>query len=265
MPIKLYWSLGSGRNNPGRRNFGDYMSPLIVEAVSGKKVEYAPMSKADLMAIGTIMTREKKATIWGFKRKIHVWGAGCGQEEEIFSGRHYYHAVRGAETFKRIVGVAGQVAFGDPGLLAPMLLKKSVAKQYEIGFVPHYVDKALPSVVEFFEKNERVHFIDVHMPPIQVVEEIAACDFVISSSMHGLIVADALNVPNVRIRLSDLIKSELKYIDYNSAFGIKQPRVLAADDLNDFMTKYIDYAEEYYRPNLEKVRSQLINSFPRGL
>jgi len=265
MSIKLYWSLGSGRDNPSRRNFGDYLSPLIVEAVSGKQVEYAPLSRADLMAIGTILIRERKARFLGFKRKIHVWGSGCGQEDESFSGRHYYHAVRGAETLRRIEGNVGPVALGDPGLLAPLLLKKAVAKQYKIGFVPHYVDKSLPTVVEFIEKNKEVHFIDVHKPPIQVIEEIAACEFVISSSMHGLIVADAFKVPNVRIRLSARVKSELKYGDYYSAFGIQQPKPIEAEDLGDFISKASLYYENYCRPDLDSVFSGLLKSFPASL
>lgn len=262
MSIKLYWSRGSGRDNPNRRNFGDYMSPLIVEAVSGRQVEYAPLSRADLMAIGTILAKEKKAKFFGFKRKIHVWGSGCGHEGESFSGRHCYHAVRGAETLRRIEGDVGAVALGDPGLLAPLLLKKAVAKQYKIGFIPHYVDKTLPVVVEFIEKNKQVRFIDVHKPPIQVIEEIAACEFIISSSMHGLIVADAFKVPNVRIKLSGRIKSELKYDDYYSAFGILQPKPLELDELSDSVRRVDFYSEKYNRPGLVDVADRLVKSFP---
>jgi len=265
MSIKLYWSLGSGRDNPSRRNFGDYLSPLIVETVSGKRVEYAPLSRADLMAIGTILIRERKARFLGFKRKIHVWGSGCGHEDESFSGRHYYHAVRGAETLRRIEGNVGPVALGDPGLLAPLLLKKVVAKRYKIGFIPHYVDKSLPAVVDFIEKNKEVHFIDVHKPPIQVIEEIAACEFVISSSMHGLIVADAFKVPNVRVKLSARIKSELKYDDYYSAFGISQPKPIEANALEDITKNIILCFENYSRPNFDSVVSGLLKSFPASL
>jgi len=45
--IKLYWHRGSGRSDAGQRNFGDYLSPLIVEAVSGRSVEYAPLKEAE--------------------------------------------------------------------------------------------------------------------------------------------------------------------------------------------------------------------------
>ncbi|WP_374380800.1 hypothetical protein [Pseudomonas fluvialis] len=55
MAIKLYWHRGSGRSDAGQRNFGDYLSPLIVEAVSGRSVKYAPLKEAEMMAIGTIL------------------------------------------------------------------------------------------------------------------------------------------------------------------------------------------------------------------
>lgn len=38
--------------------------------------------------------------------------------------------------------------------------------------------------------------IDVRFNPKEVIEKIAECEFVYSSSLHGLIVANGLEVPN---------------------------------------------------------------------
>lgn len=265
MTIKLYWHRGAGRRDPAKRNFGDYLSPLIVGAVSGQPVEYAPLPKAHLMALGTIMANETKAKWFGFKRRLHVWGAGCGQPDEVFSGRHYYHAVRGLETLKRIQGHHPDVALGDPGLLAGMLVDWPVVKRYKVGFVPHYVDRQHPQAVRFLQRTPDVRLIDVYSGVDLVLREISSCDFIVSSSLHGLIVADALGIPNVRVRFSHGVIDELKFDDYYSVFSMPLPVTLRPDACDDLEGLIQSCSESYSRPGIEDVKAGLIASFPRGI
>lgn len=261
--IKLYWHRGSGRSDATRQNFGDYLSPLIVEAVSGERVEYAPLSEADMMAIGTILANERKAKRFLWKRRLHVWGSGCGQPDERFSNRHHYHAVRGVETLNRIQGEISPPALGDPGLLSPMLLSRLPSKKHKLGFVPHYVDQRLPSALKFREQFAAVHFIDVFSPPLQVIKEIAESDFVISSSLHGLVVADAFAVPNVRVRLSSGLLDELKFDDYYSAFNLQSPEVLGEAELFAIFSLLDGLSQQYSRPGLDKIQANLVKRFPK--
>lgn len=262
MSIKLYWHRGPGRNDPNRQNFGDYLSPMIVEAVSGKRVEYAPLPKADMMAIGTILANEPKAKYFGFKRRLHIWGSGCGQPEERFSGRHHYYAVRGSETLQRIQGNTDDVALGDPGLLAEMLINRPASKKYKIGFVPHYVDQFSQLTRAFLDKFPDTHFIDVYMPPKDVLYAIASCTFVISSSLHGLVIADAFGVPNIRAKLSAGIIDELKFIDYYSAFGIAPPIAIQGEQIFNPTAFFENEMENYSRPKIDILKRGLINNFP---
>jgi|TARA_Y100001968_G_scaffold288320_1_gene290484 hypothetical protein len=259
--IKLYWHRGAGRTDSSKQNFGDYLSPLIVEAVSGRAVKYASLKDAELMAIGTILANEHKAKRFGFKRRIHIWGAGCGQPEERFSERHYYHAVRGSETLRRIAGSGLTPALGDPGLLAEMLVKRPAQKKYKIGFVPHYVDRVHPSSVAF-AAIDGVHLINVFDEPCEVLRQIAACEFIVSSSLHGLVIADAYGVPNVRVRLSLGLIDELKFDDYYSAFGLRAPECLSADELKFLAGEFELFGEGYCRPGLSDIQDDLIKKFP---
>lgn len=262
MSIKLYWHRGSGRSDPTRQNFGDYLSPLIVEAVSKKRVEYAPLSHADMMSIGTILANEPKARRFGFKRRLHIWGSGCGRDHERFDARHYYHAVRGQETRARVAGdKAARAALGDPGLLSPLLIERP-AKKWQIGFVPHYVDQHLAETQLFLQTYPEVKFINVFQSPLEVLRDIASCEFIISSSLHGLIVADAFAVPNVRARLSHGLIDELKFTDYYSAFGIAPPELLEAGQLCAVWERLEQLHQAHKRPGIDEVQRALERSFP---
>lgn len=262
MTIKLYWHRGKGRVDASQQNFGDYLSPLIVEAVSGRSVIYAPLKEAEMMAIGTILANEPKARRYGFKRRIHVWGSGCGQPDEQFSDRHYYHAVRGRETKDRILGGGEGMVFGDPGLLAELLVLKPSEKKYKFGFVPHYVDAKRSDVVSFINDSD-VHVIDVFAQPELVLEQIASCEFVVSSSLHGLVVADAYGVPNVRVRISTGLIDELKFADYYSAYSMVEPVPMSFEQLRGLCNSDIyNYIETYERPGLCRIKENLIKAFP---
>src|SRR5699024_6623502 len=110
------------------------------------------------------------------------------------------------------------VALGDPGILAPLLVDGPVKKRYSLGVIPHYHDVSSPVIEQLRVLGPGVRVIDVAWTPQEVAREIAACDAVISSSLHGLIFSDALGVPNAHIRLGDKLKGGLyKFHDYYSA------------------------------------------------
>lgn len=263
--IKLYWCRGKGRDDPGQRNFGDYLSPLLVEMLSGKAVRYAPVHKADMMAIGSIMARERKAKRFFLPRKLHIWGPGTDAPGHVFSGRHYYHAVRGKKTLEQIDSPKTQPALGDPGLLAAHWWegRPKPQKRYRLGVIPHYADKQHPLLAQL-AKEPGVHLIDVFWDVEKVLRSIQECEFVISSSMHGLIVSDAFGVPNRRLRLSKGIISDFKFVDYYSAFGLDEPMLLEAEEMPHLVLRDpVHWIGDYTRPGLANLCSGLLKSFPK--
>jgi len=262
--IKLYWCRGKGRSDPAQRNFGDYLSPLLVEMLSHQAVEYAPVHQADLLAIGSIMHRERKARRFLIPRRLHVWGAGTPAPGLSFSGRHYYHAVRGQKTIDQIRQLKTAPALGDPGLLAGLWWegRPRPAKRYRIGLIPHYVDQPLASVKRCLSLPG-VKPIDVFWPVEEVLKSVQECDFIVSSSMHGLIVADAFAVPNRRIIFSRGTISDYKFVDYYSAFGLDEPPALPENGLLEAggpdLSRLIG---EYARPGLAELQDRLVKAFP---
>lgn len=260
MSIKLYWWCG-GLN---KENFGDYLSPLIVEMVSGKKVVYAKPEKADMIAIGSILHRERKAKRFFIPRKLHIWGAGTDSPDRIFPPRHYYHAVRGLETSSRILNKKSEPVHGDPGLLADIWWagRPKPQKRFRFGLIPHFVDSTDRRVKMLANALPNSQVIDVFDPVEEVLKKIQSCEFILSSSMHGLIVADSFSIPNRRLILSEGIISDFKFIDYYSIFGIKPQKPIRPENILSEENKIQILDEDYFRNKIYEIKERLYNSFP---
>lgn len=89
-----------------------------------------------------------------------------------------------------------------------------------IGVIPHYVDKN-NEIITSLPLNAGLKIIDVESNCLEVLSDISSCDYVISSSLHGLICADAYGMPNARISLSNKIGGgDFKFNDY--CYGVSR-------------------------------------------
>jgi len=156
---------------------------------------------------------------------------------------------------------------GDPGLLVAKLLKHRQSKRHVLGLIPHYVDKAdvhLENISRRYPKEIRL--IDVQRNPLVVISEIDRCEFIISSSLHGLVAADALGIPNAWMVLSDkVIGKGFKFFDYASAFGLTPKPVFLTGNESPFalikMTRPIPDAVRHRTQELDDIFRQLRSEF----
>ena len=250
--LRLHWS----RSKP---NFGDALSPIICSRLYDGPIAYAKINRCDLVAQGSLLQRKKENL---FSRPIAVWGTGLIEAAKPARSKHTYLAVRGYETKKCIRNIPQDIALGDPGLLAHLLVeKRRTAKTHRIGLICHYKDKGDPTVARLCERYPDVVEIDIFAPVTQILMEIMASEVVFSSAMHGLIAADALGIPNAWIKLSDRVKGGgFKFRDYYSVFGIDAKPATLDDHL---VTKhYVEVIEGYHREGLPGIQEKLIECFP---
>lgn len=202
-------------------NWGDKLAPVIYKHLGGGDEEY--------MVIGSILDQATPRTV--------VWGAGF-----ISADSHLKHkpkrvcAVRGPLTRAMLVlqGVECPEVYGDPALLYPRFYDPPREKKWMIGLVPHYVDKTHPFVAAM-DLEDDVKIIDIQGDVKDVVDKIAACEFVMSSCLHGIICADAYEVPRMWVELSDGVHGGgFKFRDYFAAVGT--PHTTALDVTPDTTT-----------------------------
>ena len=120
--------------------------------------------------------------------------------------------------------VKGNFAIGDPGLLADELVPLQ-EKEHDLGVIPHWTDRSLASDPRFLKYHPKL--IDVRNDPIKVITDIGKCKKIVSSSLHGIILADAFGIPR-RIEISPRALSHahqegglFKWQDYSASLGMK--------------------------------------------
>ncbi|MCF8383433.1 MAG: polysaccharide pyruvyl transferase family protein [Chlorobium sp.] len=168
--------------------------------------------KAEFLSVGTLL----QSTPDDFSGII--LGAGMDDVCKTFK-KARIQGVRGYLT-KKNLGIRGDILLGDPGLLVAVVYPEPEPKKYELGIVPHFVD-INDSIVSRWKKRfgERATIIDVRRKPANVIRDIKQCKNVISSSLHGLVTADAFGIPNIMyvIRRNISRRHDHKYRDYYSA------------------------------------------------
>lgn len=260
-PLRLYWWRWKF---PHRLNFGDELSAPLLERITGRRVEWTALETCDVVGAGSILQKVVRA-----KRSDSpsVWGSGLIQPPAVgaipISGD--VRAVRGELTRAYLSPVLQDtVALGDPGLLASHLIDGTVRKKYTLGFVPHYKDTKSPVVREAAALGNGVRIIDVAWTPEEVAREIASCEVIVSSSMHGLIFADALGVPNSHIQLGDRLVGGLhKFQDYDSAIGRLEHRTIEWGKSVSTVQRVDAVKANYVAPiDLEKIQNGLIAAIP---
>lgn len=255
-PLKLYWSSSLKQ---GRKNFGDWLSPCLVRELSGREVVHTPPNGCDLVAIGSLLQRVKHH--W-WNRRLHIWGTGFIAAGPQVTAYHEYHALRGQSSAAMIRGLP-RPSLGDPGLLAACLLPDhaSLPKRHALGLVPHYKDQRHPAVQRLQELIPQARLIDVLAEPLEVLRAIAGCEFILSSSLHGLIVADAFGLPNAWFEFSSAVRgARFKFRDYYSAFGIMEPQPLTLENFDPADIEWL--AASYRREALAELQRGLLSSFP---
>lgn len=203
----------------GNYNWGDDVNKYLLELISGKKVIPTwcfPPQDEYYLCIGSILQ-------WFGDPRAIVWGSGLREPLKVKPCKKFF-AVRGPLTRKELIkqGYDCPEVYGDPVLLFPRYYNPLIKKKYKIGIIPHFSEQELPFVKELIIK-EGLHLIDIahYGKYTNFIDEVLRCDYVLSSSLHGCIVADAYNVPNLWCQLSDYVAESdgFKFKDYYQSVG----------------------------------------------
>lgn len=262
----FYWS-SKVFEKKTQENYGDILSKYIVEQCSGKAVSFfnAPkqrkkwFKKNYLMAIGSIM---KYAT-----PKATVWGSGIISKADVF-GKATFCAVRGPLSRKRILkqGYECPEVYGDPAILLPRFYKPKFKKKLRYGIIPHYVDQEVAETI-FNGQDDCTVLNLIEDDVFKTTDAIANCEYVISSSLHGLIVAHAYGIPAIWVQFSNKLSGDnVKYADYFESVDIALYTPEMIDEFRDwsfFDTLLQTKGQAPASQNIINIQEGLIAAFPK--
>jgi pyruvyltransferase len=198
-----------------QKNFGDLLNTLLIDRFTHLTAKWAQPKDAELTLVGSIL-----------HYLPHDWGgviAGSGklrEESVVDFPNARILGLRGPLTAK---GVKGTIVLGDPGLLANELVGYQ-DKKYELGVIPHWSDNSLEHDSRFSVYNPLI--IRVSDDPLKVIREIGSCKKIVSSALHGIILADAFGIPR-RIEIPPRILVDkyegglFKWHDYSASINMK--------------------------------------------
>lgn len=236
-PLTLTWW---PRPFPG--NFGDWLSPLILQSASSRPIRYlsptAPSQQPHLFMVGSIGRFVRSHSI--------VVGTGIASEDVDLNPRARYVSVRGPVTASLLRRQAGTVvdSHGDPGVLLSRILpvERGVTNG-RVALVRHFTHASLP--VTLPENVDELSVLMSHPDDISTfVTTLARYDAVITSAMHVMIACHSYGIPCALIGFQgfeDAVHGTgIKYRDYAEGAGLSTAWEPVAVDLNLRRTNWDD-------------------------
>lgn len=234
------------------RNWGDDINVYLLEKISKRKVVVINQSllhrksnKENFICIGSILgLYENENSI--------IWGAGfIDENKNLLCKPKRISSVRGKYTRNILLSQGHDCPpiYGDPALLISRYYRPSTLSKplYKIGFILHYVDATDKVINSYVQSHKDCLLISLsdYEKWTDVVDQICSCEYILSSSLHGIIVSDSYGIANAWVRVSEkIVGGNFKYIDYFSSVGredISPYRVSSYADIENLYLRRSQY------------------------
>ena len=240
--------------NTDKQNLGDYLAIPIYEYMlkrNGIDKDQKVKGTKHLYTIGSlILLGYQDATIWGSgilqsEPEGFVWKRSSYRKLDV-------RCVRGPETKRRLEENGYDVSkckFGDPGVLMPLIYKpREYDKKKDYSVILHMAkkDESIGNQIDILTNDWK-----------DTIDQIYNSKLIISSSLHGCILAEAYGIPAI---LLDKLEGgdRFKYNDYYYSTGrMKYPVCKTVEEALAMPVPEV--------PDLSELQNNLLESFPVDL
>lgn len=242
---RLYWWSETRIQKKPTENYGDLIGSYLYEKITGvspvfyrKKDKKWYQSHSPYYAtVGSIISH--------LDDKAIVWGSGIISRDGLVP-QATYTAVRGPLSRKRIQDhhIDCPAVYGDPALLLPRFYSPSIKPKYRLGIIPHISELEL--VKEALEDREDWLIIDLNTNDVEkTTKDILSCEYIISSSLHGLIVPHAYGIPAIRVTFTHSIHGDgVKYEDYFASVALTHYTPQMIEDYSELSVDLVTNHEQ---------------------
>ncbi|KQM84117.1 glycosyltransferase [Agromyces sp. Leaf222] len=206
----LRWAPSGPAGSSVPANFGDLLGPMILRRILETRHADArldPVRGRRVLSVGSVLHLSEPGDV--------VWGSGVNGKiaDQPLNPSLDVRAVRGPLTRALLAarGIAAPELFGDPALLIGALWPEFT--------VPRPTRRAVVAVPNLNELDRFAPEV-TRTPlgdPLGVIADLASTAFVTGTSLHALIVADALGIPSRPI--APVAEDAFKYLDHYAGTG----------------------------------------------
>ena len=223
----------------------------------GYKVHFS--NTPDIVICGSILGLNSNIS-----NNTKIWGVGFNNRKQFthLKNMNLFYAVRGKLTLNKL-DFNSNIAIGDPGLLLSLFFKPKTQKKYDICIISHFSD------YKYFKRNYRRKYYIINMATNNIerlANKINKCNFIFSSSLHGIIFSHSLGIPAIHLEYIHLIsKNYFKYRDYYSVLDIPYIKEdLKKTNLEFLIRKYKRNRFKFLpkRSIIKQIQDNLLFSFP---
>lgn len=247
-PVKLFYFKLSNTTE----NLGDYLSKVVVSHFVPKNARKSSKKQKTLYSIGSII---------GFRcQNAVIWGSGILTKSDtiqknVKDSNLKICAVRGPKTRQLLLewGKDCPEIYGDPAILMPMIYKpEDTKKKYKVSLVFNYEHDKFE-----IPKDKDIHIIDIKTDNYKkFIDEIVQSSLVISSSLHGIILAETYGIPAIT-----LLKKEAIFFKFEDWYqSTKRNDIFIARNIEEALS-----ANPMPLPDLTEMQNNLLKAFPSEL
>lgn len=258
-------------------NIGDTLGPVVVDWILKQRGidREKPVSKTrHLATIGSIIGRGKcDMTVWGSGVLKNDGSLKHSAELRLKRHRILYHrkmdfrAVRGPFTREIVLSAGYQCpqVYGDPAVLMPLIYQPGPRQRKGICLIPHhrttisqeaggrFTLKMSPEMA----KSHAVFLLDPKTNDYRsFINTMSTAELVISSSLHGIILAESYGIPTVFLNWG-MDDQPTKFRDWYRSTGRDTQGVKTLEQALE--------TEPAPLPELDSMRKALLESFPYDL
>jgi len=256
--------------NKENQNFGDGVNKVFWEKIIKNKIKYDKY-KEHYITTGSIMCFVNDNSIifgTGFISK----NANLGGDKFICKNKNYVN------NLKNIICVRGPLSrnkfleygykcpenYGDPLILMPCIYNNiRLINDNIVGIIPHFDDRKNKNVTllknDLEQKNFKVVLIDIAVGDDykKLIDKINSCNYIISSSLHGVIMGLVYKKKTIFIEFSkNVIGNGFKFNDFFESLNIKY------DLKNDYNISILSNVINLDYNTLKKLGNKLISLIP---
>ncbi|MFC3569372.1 polysaccharide pyruvyl transferase family protein [Paracoccus simplex] len=224
----LWW------DKPYPGNYGDWLSPLIVQQVTGRPVRFQRHDEIKagphLMAVGSIGRFAQKSSI--------LVGAGFSRADAEIAPDATYVSLRGPHSARLLAEAGGPRIdrFGDPAAILPRLipLARSGRTNGRLALIRHFAHRKIS--LRLPEQVDELSVLVSRRPEIEaLIGTLLGYDAVLTSAMHVYITCQAYGIPVGLITFEgfeDAVSGDqMKYRDYAAGVGLPErlPQAVGPD------------------------------------